>query len=103
MIVLSLNQFTRFMAVIQKLGKRVEQEHTRYLRDHQRLDDKTSPGPSTTPDFSSGVSFEQLITRKEKNTVENAVSPPWDEDEWGSVLRNTQEQVRLEFADCKKI
>jgi len=91
---LSLGQFTRFMTVIQKLGQRVELEHSRYLRDHQRLDDRmSSPGPSMTPDFSAGVSFEQLVNRKENRSLDNA-TVAWDGNGWESLLGNTaQEQT----------
>jgi SCY1-like protein 2 len=93
LLVLSLGQFARFMSVIQKLGQRVEKEHTQYLRDHQRLDDRSSlsPGPSMTPDLASNISFEQLVHRKGVHSTSGANSPSWDDDVWGKIINDSNQ------------
>jgi len=93
---LSLGQYSRFMSAIQKLGQRVEKEHKQFLRDHQRIDDRTSlaPGPSMTPDFATSVSFEQLVKRAEGKDSGDVMGPSWNDDYlWGSISGNTQSQT----------
>lgn len=92
---LSLGQFSRFMSVIQKLGQRVEKEHTQYLRDHQRLDERStmSPTPSMTPDLAQNISFEQLVHRKEAKSGGNPTSPSWDDDVWGNILGDSKQET----------
>ncbi|CAA7267966.1 unnamed protein product [Cyclocybe aegerita] len=91
---LSVGQFQRFMAVIKKLGERVEKEHNQFLRDSQRLEDRSglsTNGASTTNGAASSLDFESLVGRsgngtavKADKTTEDDIS--WDDDVWGSIL-----------------
>ena len=45
---LTVSQFKRFMDVIKKLGERVEKEHDQYLRDSQRIEDRSAVNGRTS-------------------------------------------------------
>ena len=89
---LSVSQFKRFMEVIKKLGDRVEKEHDQFLRDSQRIEDRSSTpinGITTGPAV-GGVDFESLVgsggaTTVKADTVIDS-SAGWDDDVWGSIL-----------------
>ncbi|KAF7338639.1 Protein kinase domain-containing protein ppk32 [Mycena venus] len=91
---LNLDQFQRFMAVIRKLGDRVEEEHRQFLRDSQRLEDRSAMavngagGAATTGsvDFASLVGRANGATVKADSSVEANVS--WDDDPWASILND---------------
>jgi SCY1-like protein 2 len=83
------------MTVVKKLGERVEREHNQFLRDAQRLEDRSA----TAVDGSTGaappvvVDFESLVGRpgsstsvKAQNTGNNA---SWDDDVWNSIFNDT--------------
>ncbi|KAF7796885.1 hypothetical protein EIP86_008070 [Pleurotus ostreatoroseus] len=87
------------MEVIKKLGDRVEREHDQYLRDSQRLEDRsaTSNG-ATTPHVGGGVDFETLVaggaaTVKADTTIDSSPKG-WDDDVWGSIFNDNE--VRLQ-------
>lgn len=83
------------MAVIRKLGERVEKEHNQFLRDSQRIEDRSTPANGfTSPSFDSGVDFETLVGRSNANIKPDTVvdgSKSWDDDVWGSIFNSTPE------------
>ncbi|KAJ6488644.1 kinase-like domain-containing protein [Mycena vitilis] len=92
---LSLDQFQRFMAVIRKLGDRVEDEHKQFLRDSQRLEDRsaTAVNGASGPHPPGGVDFASLVGRANGATVKadsvvDASKASWDDDPWASILND---------------
>ncbi|KAF8964072.1 other/SCY1 protein kinase [Flammula alnicola] len=92
---LSIGQFQRFMQVIKKLGDRVEKEHDQFLRDSQRLEDRSGVAANGTPGANgttSNVDFESLVgkangaTVKADTIIDNNAN--WDDDVWGSIFSN---------------
>ncbi|KAL1947967.1 hypothetical protein VTO73DRAFT_13691 [Trametes versicolor] len=90
---LTVSQFKRFMEVIKKLGDRVEREHDQYLRDSQRVEDRsgsTMNGTTSHVTAGGGVDFESLVANgtgapaKPSSTPENPSS--WEDDVWGSIF-----------------
>ncbi|KAH9854071.1 kinase-like protein [Lenzites betulinus] len=90
---LTVSQFKRFMDVIKKLGDRVEREHDQYLRDSQRVEDRsatTANGVTNSSATGGAVDFESLIANgsgaapKTSATPDNATS--WEDDVWGSIF-----------------
>jgi SCY1-like protein 2 len=88
---LNVEQFERFMQVIQKLGDRVRKEHNQFLRDSQRIEDR-----STVPSHSAPlahVDFQSLVVGANGSDVKPVAhilngSTSWDDDVWGNVLGN---------------
>ena len=84
------------MAVIKKLGERVEREHLQHLRDSQRIEDKSvsAVGLSASSGGAAGLDFESLVagaktsTVKADTVIENGQS--WDDDVWGSILNGNE-------------
>ncbi|KAK7043796.1 Protein kinase domain-containing protein ppk32 [Paramarasmius palmivorus] len=96
---LNLEQFHRFMAVIKKLGERVEKEHNQFLRDSQRLEDRSAmptDGAANIATFTGNVDFESLVGRSalhptgsgQTNGEANKGSS-WDDDVWGSIFNES--------------
>ena len=93
---LTVSQFKRFMEVIKKLGDRVEKEHDQYLRDSQRVDDRSAVnGSASLPIHATGaVDFESLVvnsggaTFRPDATSDATKSPSWEDDVWGSIFSN---------------
>ncbi|KAH9483858.1 Protein kinase domain-containing protein ppk32 [Psilocybe cubensis] len=93
---LSVGQFQRFMQVIKKLAERVEKEHDQFLRDSQRLEDRSgiaTDGNQVANGITQNVDFESLVggkangqTIKADTAVDNNAS--WDDDVWGSIFNN---------------
>lgn len=94
---LTVSQFKRFMEVIRKLGDRVEREHDQYLRDSQRIEDRsahTANGTSTplggAVDFESLVSNASAVSNGNVATVKADTfidsSKNWEDDVWGSIF-----------------
>lgn len=83
------------MTVIAKLGERVEKEHNQFLRDSQRIEDRSTTADGTAfPTFDTGVDFETLVGRGNGNIKPDTVidnSSGWDDDVWGSILGTTPE------------
>lgn len=83
------------MAVIRKLGERVEKEHNQFLRDSQRIEDRSMPANGVAaPNFESGVDFETLVGRNHADIKPDTVidgSKGWDDDVWGSIFNNGPE------------
>jgi len=86
------------MAVIKKLGDRVEREHGQFLRDSQRLEDRSAiPVSGAVPNPVSGeVNFENLVGSGDGATVKqdtaiDGSSKGWDEDDvWGSIFSSNE-------------
>ena len=81
------------MDVIKKLGDRVEKEHDQYLRDSQRIEDRSAVNGRTSlsSNPTGAVDFESLVG------TTGAASPPkadssadaaknWEDDVWGSIF-----------------
>ncbi|KAL1722611.1 kinase-like domain-containing protein [Schizophyllum commune] len=68
---LNVEQFQRFMAVIRKLGDRVEAEHNQFLRDSQRIEDKSATQTTNGSAIPSAVNmdFESLVGRANGTSV----------------------------------
>ncbi|KAI6043048.1 kinase-like domain-containing protein [Pisolithus marmoratus] len=92
---LNIEQFQRFMAVIRKLGDRVEQEHNQFLRDSQRIEDRSALANGVNlPNLNSGVDFESLVGRSNATTKAEVLDDPrksWDDDVWGPILNGGHE------------
>ncbi|KAF9052742.1 kinase-like domain-containing protein [Panaeolus papilionaceus] len=100
---LSVGQFQRFMQVIKKLGERVEREHDQFLRDSQRLEDRsgTAPTGTTGVNGAAAVDFESLVGRangapvtgpttatvKADTVIDNSAG--WEDDVWGSIFNES--------------
>ncbi|EJF65710.1 other/SCY1 protein kinase [Dichomitus squalens LYAD-421 SS1] len=95
---LTVSQFKRFMDVIKKLGDRVEKEHDQYLRDSQRIEDRSAVnGRASLSTGATGgaVDFESLVgnsgasavTVKADSTGDG--SKNWEDDVWGSIFSST--------------
>ncbi|KAJ7286048.1 kinase-like domain-containing protein [Mycena rebaudengoi] len=85
---LSLDQFQRFMGVIRKLGDRVEEEHKQFLRDSQRLEDRsaTAVNGGASAKNPGAVDFASLVGRANGATAKADVGiDSWDDDGWGSL------------------
>jgi SCY1-like protein 2 len=100
--VINVDQFQRFMGVIKKLGDRVEKEHYQFLRDTQRIEDKSAlkvngvAGSSATAgpvDFESLVGGANGATVKADTTLEGGTN--WDDDVWGSILAPSAEVLTI--------
>jgi len=81
------------MGVIRKLGERVEKEHNQFLRDSQRIEDRsTETNGVRSPAFNNGVDFESLVGRangatvKPDTVIDGDSSKGWDDDVWGSIF-----------------
>ena len=84
------------MEVIKKLGDRVEREHDQYLRDSQRIEDRSATAVNgiTSPNTAVTVDFESLVggnsaTVKADTVIDSNKS--WDDDVWGSIFSNNSE------------
>lgn len=80
------------MQVIKKLGDRVEKEHDQFLRDSQRLEDRSGMASEQSNNgIAAAVDFESLVgkangaTVKADTDIDNA---NWDDDPWGSILNS---------------
>jgi len=91
------------MAVIRKLGDRVEKEHNQFLRDSQRLEDRSATANGVTPStLDSSINFESLVGRATTSTVKITDNQNgWDDDVWGAIL-NDGPEVRTsdDFESC---
>ncbi|PFH49107.1 hypothetical protein AMATHDRAFT_76388 [Amanita thiersii Skay4041] len=105
---LNVDQFYRFMSVIKKLGDRVEKEHNQYLRDSQRIEDRSAlasnGGALGNQSFATTVDFESLVARGSASgsmiqvpvasaatSTSNVVSgngTSWEDEVWGSIFND---------------
>ena len=100
---LNIEQFQKFMSAIKQLGDRVEREHDQFLRDSQRLEDRSAISVSGVVPHPVGgeVNFENLVggdgATVKQDTAINGSSKGWDEDDvWGSIF-STEEVVGVSF------
>ncbi|KAF9492229.1 kinase-like protein [Pleurotus eryngii] len=101
---LNLDQFQRFMGVIKKLGERVEKEHNQFLRDSQRLEDRsslnTNGNANGVQSFAGSVDFEHLVGGSNgipaKST--NQTNGSWEDDVWGSIFSDDVSKVQTPVA-----
>jgi SCY1-like protein 2 len=98
--VLNVEQFQRFMAVIKKLGDRVEKEHNQFLRDSQRIEDRSataSNGPMDGLTARGGMDFETLVGGSGATSIkaDTELNGNWEDDVWGSILSGTEVGVLL--------
>ncbi|KAA1474848.1 other/SCY1 protein kinase [Dentipellis sp. KUC8613] len=99
---LNVQQFHRFMEVIKKLGDRVEKEHDQFLRDSQRIEDRSAigvNGVATTSTMGNNVDFASLVgsagnTAVKADTVIDSSNRGWDDDVWGSILASGPDTPR---------
>jgi SCY1-like protein 2 len=85
------------MSVIKKLGDRVEKEHDQFLRDSQRLEDRSGLDTNGTNGTAlpQGIDFESLVGRSNvlpTTTISIDTSGDensWDDDGWGSMFNGT--------------
>ncbi|KAJ7261397.1 kinase-like domain-containing protein [Mycena haematopus] len=101
---LNLDQFQRFMAVIRKLGDRVEEEHKQYLRDSQRLEDRSATAANGAAGIApaGGVDFASLVGRANGATMKDSpvdANVSWDDDPWKSILNDNASSSDSLF-DC---
>ncbi|KAG6869068.1 hypothetical protein C0993_003388 [Termitomyces sp. T159_Od127] len=84
---LNVSQFHRFMEVIKKLGDRVEKEHDQFLRDSQRLEDRSATAVNDGParSFAGTVDFESLVVGTNSKSAQLETTS-WDDDVWGSIF-----------------
>ncbi|KAG8947652.1 hypothetical protein FRC04_010586 [Tulasnella sp. 424] len=100
---LNVEQFGKFMQVIKVLGDRIEKEHSQYLRDSQRVEDKSAVAASNgIPSITSGpVDFESLVGGGRSSGLSAASSPgvnggtpapakSWEDDVWGNMLNGNE-------------
>ncbi|KAF7295265.1 Kinase-like protein [Mycena indigotica] len=88
---LNLDQFQRFMGVIRKLGERVEEEHKQFLRDSQRLEDRSATAMNGNGSQAAGsVDFASLVGRANGASVkpDSEASTGWDDDPWATMLND---------------
>ena len=103
---LNIEQFQRFMAVIRKLGDRVEKEHNQFLRDSQRLEDRSATTNGVAPPtLNSSLNFESLVGRANTSAVKvDAIADNqngWDDDVWGAILNDGPEvRASNDFQSC---
>jgi SCY1-like protein 2 len=97
--VLNVEQFQRFMAVIKMLGDRVEKEHDQFLRDSQRIEDRSATATNGSLDgltTRGGMDFETLVggTGADSIKADTKLNGNWEDDVWGSILSSNSE-VRI--------
>jgi SCY1-like protein 2 len=94
------------MAVIKKLGDRVEKEHDQFLRDSQRIEDRSATavnGSVDGPTSRGGMDFETLVGGAGTGNIkaDTELSGNWEDDVWGSILSSGSE-VRIASPNDKK-
>lgn len=93
---LNVEQFQRFMAVIRKLSDRVEKEHNQFLRDSQRIEDRSATmtnGINSGQTSRGGLDFETLVGGAGAGTIraDTELNLNWEDDVWGSILSSGSE------------
>jgi SCY1-like protein 2 len=92
------------MAVIKKLGDRVEKEHNQFLRDSQRIEDRSataSNGPMDGLKTRGGMDFETLVGGSGPTSIkaDTELNGNWEDDVWGSILSSTEVRILLPARD----
>lgn len=93
---LNVAQFQRFMAVIRQLSDRVEKEHNQFLRDSQRIEDRSATatnGANGRQTSRGGIDFETLVGGAGAGTIkaDTELNLNWEDDVWGSILSSGTE------------
>lgn len=106
------------ISVIRALSDRVEKEHSQYLRDSQRNEDRSAimdPSGASLPQFSGEVDFQSLVSGGAKNSTGSTLGDifasneagaslgvnngnasghakvtSWEDDVWGSILNGAE-------------
>ena len=93
------------MAVIKKLGDRVQREHDQFLRDSQRTEDRSAfaTNEAATPNFGEAVSFENLVGRADGASVKPDTvidgNKGWDDDDpWASIFSSAEVSICSHFS-----
>ena len=94
------------MAVIKKLGDRVEKEHDQFLRDSQRIEDRSATAVNGSADkltSRGGMDFETLVggTGAASIKADTELRGNWEDDVWGSIL-SSESEVRPRPQSRKK-
>ncbi|THH10987.1 hypothetical protein EW146_g8196 [Bondarzewia mesenterica] len=98
---LNVQQFQRFMIVIRQLGERVEKEHNQYLRDSQRVEDRSAiavNGVTAGSPMGATVDFASLVSGANATVKPDTVmdgTANWDDDVWGNILSSNPETPRV--------
>jgi hypothetical protein len=84
------------MTVIRKLSDRVEKEHNQFLRDSQRIEDRsatTTNGVNSGQTSRGGLDFETLVGGAGAGTIraDTELNLNWEDDVWGSILSSGTE------------
>lgn len=87
------------MAVIKKLGDRVEKEHDQFLRDSQRIEDRSATAVNGSADrltSRGGMDFETLVGGAGPASIkaDTELNGNWEDDVWGSIL-SSESEVRI--------
>ncbi|KAJ2916876.1 hypothetical protein MD484_g3584, partial [Candolleomyces efflorescens] len=94
---LNVAQFQQFMSVIKTLGDRVEREHNQFLRDSQRIEDRSATAASGNGSIAAApvaADFEALVGKTNAagiapsttlSATNTGNSASWDDDVWGSL------------------
>lgn len=82
----------------------MEKEHDQYLRDSQRVEDRSATTNGVaTPQQVGNVDFESLVGGGAPGTVKADTvidaNRSWDDDVWGSIFSNGQPSVCVPFSD----
>ncbi|KAH9966454.1 other/SCY1 protein kinase [Russula dissimulans] len=94
---LNVEQFQRFMAVIKKLGDRVDKEHNQFLRDSQRIEDRSAIATNGNAEglaSRGGMDFATLVSGTGGAATIKAdteLNGDWEDDVWGSILSSAPE------------
>ncbi|KIL69577.1 hypothetical protein M378DRAFT_683459 [Amanita muscaria Koide BX008] len=106
---LNVEQFHRFMSIIRKLSERVEKEHDQFLRDSQRIEERSAlaTNSSGTESFTATVDFESLVARgtatapqpeSSKTGDPTTDKKAWENDIWGSIFSDSSSPSALTTA-----
>ena len=84
------------MAVIHKLGDRVEKEHNQFLRGSRQLGDRSATTNGVaSPTLNSSLNCESLEGRANASAVKVEAMTDnqngWDDDVWGAILNDGPE------------
>ncbi|KAH7107745.1 kinase-like protein [Auriculariales sp. MPI-PUGE-AT-0066] len=106
---LNVTQFSRFMQVIKTLSERVEREHMQFLKDTQRIEDRSTASSggingtnSASAAMTGTINFQSLVGGSSAPTsavmASSGVSvaapaKSWDDDVWGSILGDQSSAV----------
>ena len=90
-LVLNVEQFQRFMSVIKRLGDRVQKEHDQFLRDAQRIDDRSATAANSTAgplSYAGNVDFESLVGGANGALIKSDTATSGNDDVWSSIFNN---------------